>query len=124
MGGERFHIVEDGRVLQGNRQSVDGADERPARMFRNWQENWEKKKLGPSGDVMLHEKLKVKYVGLKLDENEGENRIYTVHMIEFVRETRRKFYRIIAVTKEFDTTMSFDDNEWVHYDTWNFCPET
>jgi hypothetical protein len=36
---------------------------------------------------MLHEKLKVKYVGLKLDKNEGENRIYTVHMIEFVRET-------------------------------------
>ena len=73
---------------------------------------------------MLHEKLKVKYAGLKLDENEGENRIYTVHMIEFVRETRRKFYRIIAVTKEFDITMSFDDNEWVHYDVWNFCPET
>ena len=79
-------------------QSLDGADERPARMFRNWRETWEKKKLGPC-DVMLHEKLKVKYVRLKLDENEGVNRIYTVHMIEFMRETQRNYYQIIAVTK-------------------------
>jgi len=59
-------------------------------MFRNWQETWEKKKLGPTGNVMLHEKLKVKYVELKLDENEGEPRIFTVHAVQFVRETRRK----------------------------------
>ena len=34
-------------------QSLDGACERPVRMFRNWQETWEKKKLGPTGNVMF-----------------------------------------------------------------------
>ena len=73
---------------------------------------------------MLHEKLKVKYVGLKWDENEGEHRIFTVHVVQFVRETRRKYYRIVAVLKEFDTTMSLDNNDEAHYDCWDFCPET
>ncbi len=66
-------------------QSLD-EDEIPRRMFSNWQEMWEKMKLGASGDVMLHEKLKVKYVGLKLDKNEGERRIFTVHANKFVKE--------------------------------------
>ncbi len=64
-------------------------DKIPRRMFRNWQETWKKKKLGASGDVMLHEKLKVKYVGLKLDKNEGERRIFTVHAVQFMKEHRR-----------------------------------
>jgi hypothetical protein len=61
-------------------QSLD-EDKILRRMFRNCQETWKKKKLGASGDVMLHEKLKVKYVGLKLDKNEGERRIFTVHAV-------------------------------------------
>ena len=105
-------------------QSLDGADKRPIRVFRNWQETWEKKKLGPTGNVMLHEKLKVKYVGLKLDMNEGYHRIFTVHEVQFVRETRRKYYRIVAVLKEFDTAMSVDNNDEDHYDFGDFCPET
>jgi hypothetical protein len=73
---------------------------------------------------MLHEKLKVKYVGLKLDKNEGEHRIFTVHAVQFVRETRREYYPIVAVLKEFfDTTMSLDNNDEAHYDCWDFCPE-
>jgi hypothetical protein len=77
-----------------------------------------------TGDVMLHEKLKVKYVGLKLDENEGEHRIFTVHAVQFGRETRRQYYRIVAVLKEFDTTKSLNDNDEAHYDSWKLCPET
>jgi len=96
-------------------QSLD-EDEIPRRMFRNWQEMWKKKKLGASGNVMLHEKLKVKYVGLKLDENEGERRIFTIHAVQFVKEHQRKYYRIVAVLKEFDTTMPLDNNNDGHYD--------
>jgi hypothetical protein len=80
-------------------------DKIPRRMFRNWQETWEKKKLGASGNVMLLEKLKVKYVGLKLDKNEGEHRIFTKHAVQFVKEHQRKYYRIVVVLKEFDTTI-------------------
>ncbi len=104
-------------------QSLD-EDEILRRMFRNWQETWEKKKLGASGDVMLHEKLEVKYVGLKLDENKGECRLFTVHPIQFVKEDQRKYYRIVAVLKEFDTTMPLEDNDDGRYDLWDFCPET
>jgi hypothetical protein len=74
-----------------------------------------KKKLGPTGDVMLHEKLKVKYVGLKLDENEGYHRVFTVHEVQFVRENQRKYYQIVVALKEFDTAMSVDINDEVHY---------
>ena len=74
-----------------------------------------KKKLGPTGDVMLHEKLKVKYVGLKLDENEGYHRVFTVHEVQFVRENQRKYYQIVVALKEFDTAMSVDINDAVHY---------
>ena len=73
---------------------------------------------------MLHAKLKVKYVGLKLDKNEGEHRIFTVHSVQFVREHRKKYYRIVAVTIEFDTTISVDKNDDAHYDFWEFCPDT
>ena len=104
-------------------QLLDGAYEQPLRMFRNWQETWEKKKLGPTGNVMLHEKLKVKYVGLKLAMNEGYHRIFTVHEVQFVRESQRKYYRIVAVLKEFNTAMSGDNNNEDHYDFWDFCPE-
>jgi len=71
-------------------QSLDGADKQPVRIFRNWQESWEKKKLGTTGNVMLHEKLKVKYVGLKLDENEGEHRIFTVHAVQVCEGDSKK----------------------------------
>jgi hypothetical protein len=93
------------------------------KMFKNCQETWEKKKLGPSGDIMLHEKLKVKYVRLKLDENEGEHRIFTIHTVQFVRESQKKYYQIVAVMIEFDTTMSLDNSDEAHYDFWDFCPD-
>jgi hypothetical protein len=100
-------------------------DERPPfKMFRNWQETWERKPLGPAGDVLLHERLKVKYIGFKLNENEGDYRIFTVHAIEFKRETRRKFYQIVGVTKDFDTNLSIEENEVNHYDVWEFCSDT
>ncbi len=73
---------------------------------------------------MLHEKLKVKYVGLKLDENEGERKIFTIHAVQVMKEHQRKYYRTVAVFKEFDTTMPLDDNYDGHYDLWDFCPET
>ena len=85
-------------------------------MIWNWQETWEQKKIGPSGDVMLQEKLKVKYVELKFDENEGERRIFTVHAVQFVSEHRKKYYQIVVVTIEFNTTISVDKNDDAHYD--------
>jgi hypothetical protein len=104
-------------------ESLDG-EEQLWKMFRNWQETREQKKIGPSGDVMLQEKLKVKYVGLKLDKNEGERRIFTVHAVQFMWEHRKKYYRIVVVTIEFDTTIHVDKNDDAHHDFWGFCQDT
>ena len=86
MGGEQFQIIEDGKYCKDMWRLLNGAAERPVRMLRNWQETWEKKKLGPTGDVMLQEKLKLRDVGLKLGENEGEHRIFTVHGVQFMHQ--------------------------------------
>ena len=75
-------------------------------------------------DVLLLERLKVKYIGLKLDENEGDHRIFTVHDIEFLKEDCRKWYQLVAVTKEFDMNLSFEENDVMHYDVWEFCADT
>ncbi len=40
------------------------------------------------------------------------------------KKTRRQYYRIVAVLKEFDTTKSLNDNDEAHYDSWKLCPET
>ena len=100
------------------------ANARPTKMFRNWQETWERKPVGTNGDVLLLERLKLKYIGFKLDENEGDHRHFTVHGVEFKREPRRKCYQLVAVTKEFDTNLSFEDNDVMHYDVWEFCADT
>ncbi|KAL3777223.1 hypothetical protein ACHAW5_007656 [Stephanodiscus triporus] len=100
------------------------ASARPTKMFRNWQETWERKPVGANGDVLLLERLQLKYIGFKLDENEGDHRVFTVHAIELKREPRRKFYQLVAVTKEFDKSLSFEDNDLMHYDVWDFCGET
>ena len=92
----------------------------PTKMFRNWQETWERKPVGTNGDVLLLERLKLKYIGFKLDENEGDHRHFTVHGVEFKREPRRKCYQLVAVTKEFDMNLSFEDNDVMHYDVWDF----
>ena len=60
---------------------------------------------------MLQEKLKVKYVGLKLDENEGECRIFTIHAVQFVREHRKKYHPIVALMIEFDTAIYVEEND-------------
>jgi len=100
------------------------ANARPTKMFRNWQETWERKPVGANGDVLLLERLQLKYIGFKLDENEGDHRVFTVHAIELKKEPRRKFYQLVAVTKEFDKSLSFEDNDLMHYDVWDFCGET
>jgi hypothetical protein len=46
---------------------VDATD--PRKIFQNWQEKKEMKKLRPQGDVLLFEWLKKNYVRFKLNEN-------------------------------------------------------
>jgi hypothetical protein len=80
--------------------------------------------MGPTGNVVLLEKLKCKYVGFKLNENEGNHRMFKVHTIEFKRENHRKYIQMVGVAKEFNTTISIEDNSLKHYDVWDFCSDT
>lgn len=99
-------------------------DVRLLKMLRNWQETWERKPVGPMGDVVLLEMLKCKYVGFKLDENEGDQRSFTVHAIEFKRENCRKYFQMVGVTKEFNTMISIEENDLQHYDVRELCSDT
>ena len=47
-----------------------------------------------------------------------------MHEIEFKREARRKIYRIVGVTKNYDTNLSIDQNDVNQYDAWEFCSDT
>ena len=50
--------------------------------------------------------------------------MFTVHDIEFKREPRRKCYRLVAVTEEYDKNLLLEDNDVMHYDVWEFCADT
>ena len=97
----------------------------PKKILRNWQEMKEKKKLGPQGDILLRKWLKKKYVGFKLNENEGNYRVITVYTLEFRNEGHNKRYMLVCVLGDFDETLEFDDeaNEG-KFDLWDFCPAT
>jgi len=99
----------------------------PERMFRNWQETWERplKNLGPHGDVLLWERLKRKYVGFKFNYYLGnEPKIFTVHAITFISEKRQRKYMIVGVTEDYDRTLDVDDNDNDTYDCWDFNDDT
>jgi hypothetical protein len=79
----------------------------PKKILRNWQETKEKKrkekkKLGPQGDILLRKWLKKKYVGFKLNKNEGNYRVFTAHTLEFRNEGCNKRYMLKCVLDNFD----------------------
>ena len=79
-----MHVAEEAN-LRGWRGwfQIDENGAFAKRLFRTWQ--------GASGNAMLQEKLKAKYLRLKLDENKGNHIFSTVQKIVFVMEARKKY---------------------------------
>ena len=39
-------------------------------------------------------------------------------------KARRKFYQLVVGMMEFDMNLSFEENDVMHYDVWEFCADT
>ncbi len=75
----------------------DKTDIQQKRILRNWKESWEKKNVTPSGDIILLEELRKKYVDLKLDEMERDQDIYTIFDVELEKRRGNNTYQLIEL---------------------------
>ncbi len=55
------------------------------RTFHNWNEDWQQpsKGVSPRGDAVLEEKLKKKFLGIKLIYKE---KLFRIHLVEFEKK--------------------------------------
>jgi hypothetical protein len=55
------------------------------RTFRNWNKDWQQpsKGVGPRGDAVLKERLKKKFLGIKLIYKE---KLFGIHLVEFKKK--------------------------------------
>jgi hypothetical protein len=109
-------------------ESLDALHARgPEKIFRCWREGWEKptRSLGPQGCVILHEKLRNKYVGFKLHYYEGRTpRVFLIHDIMFKEDSRPRKYMIIGVNSDFNTSLEVDENDADTFNCWDFNEDT
>ncbi len=57
--------------------------------FRNWIKDWQQlsKGVGPRGDAVLEERLKKKFLGIKLIYKE---KLFCIHLVEFQKKKGQK----------------------------------
>ena len=94
-------------------------------ILQNWKESRDKKKLTSSGDIILLEQLRKKYVGLKLDKMECDQDIYIILDVEREDRNGNNINQLIQVTKHY--TMELDKNDPLnmpHWKFWHFCDGT
>jgi hypothetical protein len=91
---------------------------------RLWQESWEvPKRYGGKGSKLLEAQLEKKYIGLKLNEMEGDWMNFTIDTIE-LDGCRNKKYQFLAVTKSYtDDLEERDDKNDGKYAYYAFSPE-
>jgi hypothetical protein len=65
------------------------------RTFRNWNKSWQQpfKWVGPRGDVVLEERLKKNFWGIKLIYKE---KLFWIHLVEFQKKKGKKSMRIMS----------------------------
>ena len=86
------------------------------RVFRAWQENWEKKKIGPGGDPVHKARLVRKYAGLYwLDIDNGNKLLCADQRMVFDKKRGENKYHIFAKFDGFDGSKSAEEQE----DEWN-----
>jgi hypothetical protein len=69
--------------------------------FHNWNESWQQpfKGLGPRGDVVLEERLKKIFLGIKLIYNE---KLFWIHLVEFQKKRGKNQYYLIAINENYE----------------------
>ncbi len=71
------------------------------RIFRNWNERWQNPPhgLGPRGDDFLEERLRTKFVGMKLLWN---NTLFWIHTVVLRKKRADNKYVLIAINESFE----------------------
>ncbi len=74
---------------------------RTLRTFRNWNESWQQpfKGVGPRGDVLLEERLKIFFWGIKLIYKE---KLFWIHLVEFQKNKGKNQYYLIAINENYE----------------------
>jgi hypothetical protein len=93
------------------------------RNFRAWQEQWEKKKVGPNGNKIFEARLLRKYGGIKFfDIDTTPHRVFKVHpsTMWFEKERGNNHYSVIGILDGFDfeKPLDHDDNKPL-YEPWD-----
>jgi hypothetical protein len=93
------------------------------RNFRAWQEQWEKKKVGPNGNKIFEARLLRKYGGIKFfDIDTTPHRVFKVHpsTMWFEKERGNNHYSVIGILDGFDLEkpLDHDDNKPL-YEPWD-----
>ena len=102
---------------------VVGDDDEPVRRFNAWQEQWEKRKIGPQGDSVFEARLVRKYGGLKwVDCDEGDIlcKSHPDHMW-FEKKRGQNRYHVIGMNEGYNQKMAPQNQE----DKWSLwsCDE-
>ena len=89
------------------------------RIFRCWEEEWEKEKIGPQGNVVLEARLIRKYAGIKWLDIDNDYRVCEAHPDKMYFEKKRgnNQYLVFATYHGFDLGKDLSlQNE--KYDYW------
>jgi hypothetical protein len=94
-------LHEDGFFCADIAASLD-KDERIQKMktFCNWNKDWQQlsKGVGPRGDSILEERLKKKFLGIKLIYSE---KLFWIHSVEFRKKKGKNGYYLIAINEHY-----------------------
>ncbi len=71
------------------------------RTFHNWNKDWQQlsKGVGPRGDAVLEERLKKKFLGVKLGYKE---KLFWIHLVEFQKKKGKNQYYLIAINEHYE----------------------
>jgi len=97
--------------IEANIAMERAAMNKEVRNFRAWQEQWEKKKLGPAGDKVFEARLLRKYAGIKfVDIDSTSQRVFKVHPSKmwFEKERGNNHYSVIGILDGFDFEKPLD----------------
>ena len=90
-----------------------------ARIFRAWEENWEKEALGPNRNNLFQAKLVKKYSGLKWLDPDSDFSLRTVHPKIMYSEKKHgnNNHHVLACKNEYDFEKQPREQE-EEYDVW------
>jgi hypothetical protein len=71
------------------------------RTFRNWNKDWQQplKGVGPRGGVVLEERLKKTFLGVKLIYKE---KLFWTHLIKFHKKKGKNGHYLITINKHYE----------------------